>query len=66
MEEVKRCPRCSAEEVVPVVYGPPSSEMVGECRRGEVALGGCTGWPDAPDYLCQNCGHEWREDKAGS
>ncbi len=63
MEEAKRCPRCNVEEVVPVVYGLPSPEMVGECRRGGVVLGGRTGWPDAPDHLCQNCGHEWREEE---
>ena len=64
MEDVTRCPRCNSEEAVRVVYGMPSKEMVEESAAGRVALGGCVVFPDAPDFTCQNCGHEWRGDEA--
>jgi predicted Zn-ribbon and HTH transcriptional regulator len=66
MEDVTRCPQCHSEDLVRIVYGMPSEEMVEESVAGRVALGGCLVWPDAPDYTCQNCGYEWRADEAGS
>jgi hypothetical protein len=65
MEEVTRCPRCHSDEVILVAYGLPSPEMVEESMAGRLALGGRMEWPEAPDYTCQNCGHEWRADEAG-
>jgi hypothetical protein len=66
MEDVTRCPQCHSEDLLRIVYGMPSEEMVEESVAGRVALGGCLVWPDAPDYTCQKCGYEWRADKAGS
>ena len=60
MDDAGRCPRCHSDEVVPVVYGMPSAELVEESRAGRVALGGCTIWPDSPEWRCVACGHEWR------
>ncbi len=64
MEDVKTCPRCDSQNVVPILYGMPGPEMFEESRRGEVALGGCVVFPDAPDHTCRNCGHDWREEEA--
>jgi hypothetical protein len=61
----RRCPRCHSDEVVPILYGTPSPEMVEESRAGRVALGGRMVWPEAPDWRCVMCSHEWREDEAG-
>jgi hypothetical protein len=61
MEDVKRCPRCHSDEVIPVAYGLPSSEMVEESLAGRVALGGRVAWPEAPDWRCVRCGHEGRK-----
>jgi hypothetical protein len=66
MEDVKRCPRCHSDEVIPVAYGLPSPEMVEEAMAGRVALAGREAWPEAPDWRCVVCGHEWRDDEAGS
>jgi len=60
----KTCPRCSSEDTVPIVYGYPGPKLTEPSIRGEVVLGGCMVWPDAPDYTCKNCGHEWREHEA--
>jgi hypothetical protein len=62
--EDRRCPRCSSDEVLRVVYGLPSEEMIEESIAGRVLLGGCAVWPEAPDWQCVVCGHEWRADEA--
>ena len=64
MEPAKPCPRCHSDEVVPILYGMPSPEVVEEPRAGRVKLGGCVTWPEAPDWHCVACGHEWRGDEA--
>jgi hypothetical protein len=42
----------------------PSEEMIEESIAGRVLLGGCAVWPEAPDWQCAVCGHEWRGDEA--
>ena len=66
MESPQRCPRCRSDEVVPVVYGTPSAELVEESRAGRVALGGDVHWPEAPEWRCVACGHEWGAAEAGA
>ena len=61
METSTTCPRCGSGDVLPIMYGMPGPEMTEESLAGRVALGGCVVFPDAPDRLCQNCGHDWRE-----
>ena len=65
MQAPAKCPQCSSDEVLPILYGMPTDEAVERSRRGEVALGGCMVFPDAPEYTCKNCGHEWREVEGG-
>ena len=66
MEDVKRCPRCHSDEVIPIVYGVPTPKMVEESWEGWMALGGRVAWPGAPDWRCVVWGHEWCADEAGS
>jgi len=50
------CPTCRYyDQVVPIVYGFPSPEMVSNSRRGEVALGGSCASPDAHQWYCKGC-----------
>ncbi len=50
------CPFCGYEDqVVRIVYGYPSPEMIEQSRRGEVALGGCCIGPDADAWYCRGC-----------
>jgi hypothetical protein len=60
MDEVKRCPRCQSDAVLPIVYGLPSPAMVEASAAGQVALGGCMVTPESPDWQCEVCDHEWR------
>ena len=66
MEDVQQCPRCHSDEVIPIVYGVPTPKMLEDSWARRMALGGRVAWPGAPDYACRNCGHDWRDDEAGS
>jgi hypothetical protein len=39
MEDVKRCPRCHSDEVLPIAYGVPTPKMVEESIAGRMTLG---------------------------
>jgi hypothetical protein len=69
MGAVRRCPRCTSEDVLPILYGLPSPEPTEESIRkvrGRVVLGGSVAFPDSPDHACRNCGYRWREDEASA
>ena len=66
MESPSRCPRCRSDEVVPIVYGMLSPELVEESRAGRVALGGRVVFPESPEWRCVACGLEWREEEPPS
>jgi hypothetical protein len=61
MDAPSRCPRCGSEEVIRILYGTPGPDLLEDARTGRVALGGDVFWPEAPEWLCVACGHEWRE-----
>jgi hypothetical protein len=65
MENPPKCPRCHSDEVLPIAYDLPGPELVEESAAGRVALGGREIWPEAPDWRCVKCGHDWREEEAG-
>ena len=52
------CPECGGE-LIPIVWGYPSDELLRKAARGEVFLGGC----DLPIYLsnyhCKSCGWDF-------
>ncbi len=50
------CPRCGSTDAVPILYGLPGADMAAAEERGEIILGGCMVWPEAPDYECRACG----------
>lgn len=56
------CPECGSADVVPIVYGLPSPELIEEAKRGEVSLGGCCLTGNDPQWFCKACEHEWRRD----
>ena len=55
------CPRCGAQDVLPIVYGYPGPELTEASMAGKVALGGCVLGSNPPDRLCQSCRHRWLE-----
>ncbi|MGD8719012.1 MAG: hypothetical protein PVH29_09345 [Candidatus Zixiibacteriota bacterium] len=61
LEDRPACPVCgSKKNVVPIVYGKPSWELVEAARRGEVVIEGCVHPEDAPEWHCRSCGREWK------
>jgi hypothetical protein len=38
MDAPRRCPRCSSDEVIRILYGTPSPDLLEEARAGRVAL----------------------------
>jgi len=53
------CSECGSEDVVPIIYGEPNMELFEAAERGEVCLGGCIIFDDAPNWYCNNCGAQW-------
>lgn len=52
------CPKCgSAKEVVPVLYGYATRELMEEARQGKFVLGGCVLSSSSPDWYCKACKH---------
>jgi DNA-directed RNA polymerase subunit RPC12/RpoP len=57
-----RCPRCGAEQTVPILYCYPTPETVAAVERGEipgVAIGGCVIEESNPSWACPDCKHRW-------
>ncbi len=53
------CPECGSTDIVPIAYGLPGQELVEAADRGEVILGGCIVWDNAPNLHCKACGTQW-------
>ncbi len=51
------CPTCRSTEVVPIIYGVPTPELVDEARVGRIVLGGCAIQNER--WCCKRCGHRW-------
>ena len=50
------CPFCGYDDqVVRIVYGQPSRELIEQSQRGEIALGGSCAAPDAHQWYCRGC-----------
>ena len=56
------CPDCRSRDVVPIVYGLPSAQLLHAARRGQVALGGCVISDTAPEWSCKVCGRNFKGD----
>ena len=54
-----KCPQCSNDFVVPILYGMPGPEMMLESDMGKIKLGGCGIIENAPKWYCNKCEHEF-------
>jgi DNA-directed RNA polymerase subunit RPC12/RpoP len=61
-KEIVTCPACGSDNVTEVIYGMPvfSPELMKEIKIGTKKLGGCCVRNDSPDFICGNCGKEWK------
>lgn len=58
---MKKCPKCGAE-LIEIVYGMPSYELFKAEEHGEVVIGGCGVFGDAPEYHCKKCDTDYSAD----
>ena len=60
------CPKCNSENIIPIIYGYPTSEMFEASDKNECILGGCCIAADEDSeklldkYHCSDCGFEWK------
>jgi hypothetical protein len=62
--EKPACPECGSHDVKPIIYGLPTPETMHRAMLGEVALGGCIVYDNAPDMYCGSCNASWRDHRA--
>lgn len=58
------CPKCKSKNIIPIVYGYPSSELFELSGQGKVKLGGCErvfGYMQSNRY-CKDCCYDWHVD----
>jgi len=61
-----RCPRCSSETVVEIVWGLPTARAWTEALEGEIVLGGCVCDEGDPSWKCTRCNADvYREELRG-
>jgi hypothetical protein len=55
------CPSCGSDDVAAIMYGLPdfSPELEESLERGEIRLGGCCVFDEAPVWTCNACSHSW-------
>lgn len=64
MFEKPACPECGSHDVIPIIYGLPSPETETRAALGEVMLGGCVVFDNAPDMFCTSCSTSYRDHRA--
>ncbi len=65
MTEKRKCPKCRAAKLLPIMYGYPMEEALEGARRGEIMLGGCVVHGNDPQWGCAACGTRFLEDDGG-
>jgi hypothetical protein len=55
----KTCPRRRSKNVIPIMYGYPTSEAGDEAEKGLIKLGGCCVSDDDPQWYCKDCKKEF-------
>ena len=55
------CPKCKSKNVIPIMYGHPTPEVVEDAEKGNLKLGGCDELIGGgqPDRFCKDCAYEW-------
>ena len=45
--------------VMPIIYGYPSSDMIERYEKGLIKLGGCVVSEESPQWYCKDCDREF-------
>lgn len=54
------CPKCQSKNILKIIYGLPSGELIKESRQGKFALGGCCVHKNNPRWQCNQCNNRWK------
>ena len=57
--KIFKCPKCDSLDVLEIIYGTPSRDLLLDEEKGKVILGGCSIDENSPSLHCQDCKHEW-------
>jgi DNA-directed RNA polymerase subunit RPC12/RpoP len=57
--EIITCPSCGSNDVLRIMYGFPSEDMIRAEARQEIILGGCCVREGSPEYHCHSCEEEF-------
>ena len=55
MKKPAACPHCGSGDIIPILYGLPTKDAREAADKGLLALGGCVGGKESPDWLCKQC-----------
>jgi len=58
---VPDCPECGSPEVIPILYGPPTKDLIEAEASGLCIVGGKNMSDTDPEWHCNDCEHEWSE-----
>ena len=53
-----KCPKCSGNDIIPIIYGFPTPELLEEQKLGTCKIGGCI-INDEKHYYCKYCNSEF-------
>lgn len=54
-----KCPKCTMNSGIDIMYGMPSYIGFRSIERGEISSGGCVIDIMGPHWVCKECGHTW-------
>lgn len=57
------CPNCN-HDLVNIIYGYPTPKLVDMARSEDIALGGCSVYPNKPTHYCYGCHETFPADDA--
>ena len=60
-----KCPECGSENIIPIVYGISSDELLEDFNAEKVAIGGWCIREAIPTLRCKDCGHPFQYDNTG-
>lgn len=58
------CPECKSTHIAFVMMGMPlyDDELERKLKEGKIILGGCVVSDGDPNFVCNDCKHQWRRD----
>jgi len=64
-KKIPPCPKCKGKNIAKFVYGLPADRdwYIKAKKDKKIVGGGCTRTINEPNWKCNDCWHEWNDDK---